>query len=99
LNGEPMSADALEAIAEAQLDRKLFLSAITGWEAALALTKRDSRPDLGGRDGGTWFGPHDGFLARLWYPSGLPSPSKRHGCRPSMGEATLETASSSRPPG
>jgi PIN domain nuclease of toxin-antitoxin system len=50
-----MSADALEAIAEAQLDSRLFLSPIMGWEAALALTKRDSRPDRGGRDGGTWF--------------------------------------------
>ena len=55
LNGEPMSADALEAIAEAQLAGKLFLSPITGWEAALALTKREGRPDLGGRDGGAWF--------------------------------------------
>jgi PIN domain nuclease of toxin-antitoxin system len=50
-----MSADALEAIAKAQLAGELFLSPITGWEAALALTKRDGRPDLGGRDGGTWF--------------------------------------------
>lgn len=51
LSGEPMSADALEAIAQAQLEGKLFLSPITGWEAALALTKRDGRPDLGNRDG------------------------------------------------
>ena len=50
-----MSADALEAIAQAQLDDKLFLSPITGWEAALALTKRVGRPDLGGRDGAAWF--------------------------------------------
>jgi PIN domain nuclease of toxin-antitoxin system len=50
-----MSADALEAIAHAQLDSKLFLSPITGWEAALALTKRGGRPDLGYRDGATWF--------------------------------------------
>jgi PIN domain nuclease of toxin-antitoxin system len=50
-----MAADALEAIAEAQLDGKLFLSPITGWEAALALTKRGGRPDLGNRDGATWF--------------------------------------------
>jgi len=50
-----MSADALDAIARAQLDRKLFLSPITGWEAALALTKRGGRPDLGNRDGATWF--------------------------------------------
>jgi PIN domain nuclease of toxin-antitoxin system len=50
-----MSADALEEIAQAQLNGKLFLSPITGWEASLALTKRDSRPDLGGRDGVTWF--------------------------------------------
>lgn len=50
-----MSADALEAIAGAQLDGKLFLSPITGWEAALALTKRDGRPDLGDRDGAAWF--------------------------------------------
>ena len=50
-----MCADALEAIAEAQLDGKLFLSPITGWEAALALTKREGRPDLGSRDGATWF--------------------------------------------
>jgi hypothetical protein len=34
-----MSADSLDAIAHAQLERKLFLSPITGWEAALALTK------------------------------------------------------------
>jgi PIN domain nuclease of toxin-antitoxin system len=50
-----MSADALDAVAQAQLDRKLFLSPITGWEAALALTKRDGRPNLGNRDGATWF--------------------------------------------
>ncbi len=50
-----MAADALEAIAEAQLDGKLFLSPITGWEAALALTKRGGQPDLGNRDGATWF--------------------------------------------
>jgi PIN domain nuclease of toxin-antitoxin system len=55
LNGESMSADALEAIAQAQLDGKLFLSPITAWEAALALTKRGGRPDLGNRDGATWF--------------------------------------------
>lgn len=50
-----MSADALEAIAEAQLEGRLFLSPITGWEAALALTKRDGRPDLGDRGGVAWF--------------------------------------------
>lgn len=50
-----MSADALEAIAQAQLDVKLFLSPITGWEAALALTKRELRPNLGERDGAAWF--------------------------------------------
>jgi PIN domain nuclease of toxin-antitoxin system len=50
-----MLADALEAIARAQLEGRLFLSPIIGWEAALALAKRDGRPDLGGRDGGTWF--------------------------------------------
>ena len=50
-----MSADSLDAIAEAQLGGKLFLSPITGWEAALALTKRDGRPDLGDRDGVIWF--------------------------------------------
>jgi PIN domain nuclease of toxin-antitoxin system len=65
-----MSADGLEAIARAQLDGKLFLSPITGWEAALALTKRDGRPNLGDRDAATWFRAARRLLGAILVPIG-----------------------------
>lgn len=55
--GAPMSQDSLAAIAEAQIDRRLFVSAISAWEVALALQKPriERRPDIGGLDAAAWF--------------------------------------------
>jgi len=52
---EPMEAAALFAIAAAQADNELFVSPITAWEAALALTKPNRQPNLNGQDAATWF--------------------------------------------
>jgi PIN domain nuclease of toxin-antitoxin system len=51
----PMEAAALYAIAEAQAAGELYVSPITAWEAALALTKANHQPDLNGQDAATWF--------------------------------------------
>jgi PIN domain nuclease of toxin-antitoxin system len=51
----PMRPAALEAIAKAQHQDSVFVSPISAWEAALALRKRRSQPDLGGRDATEWF--------------------------------------------
>jgi PIN domain nuclease of toxin-antitoxin system len=52
LNGAPIAPAAVFAIAQAQLARELYVSPMTGWEAALALRKRNParRPDLLGQD-------------------------------------------------
>ena len=57
LNGSPMSPGAFVAIAQAQRTNELYVSPITGWEAALAIRKRNPvhRPNLLGRDAATWF--------------------------------------------
>lgn len=52
---EPMEAAALFAIAEAQAANKLFVSPISAWEAALAITKPKNKPNLRGQDAATWF--------------------------------------------
>jgi PIN domain nuclease of toxin-antitoxin system len=46
---------ALDAIAKAQSVGNVLISPISIWEAALALRKRHSQPDLGGRDAAQWF--------------------------------------------
>src|SRR5437660_12817488 len=51
----PMESAALEAIAAAQDTGRVFVSPISAWEAAIALRKVHSRPDLGGRDAAQWF--------------------------------------------
>lgn len=50
-----MEAAALYAIAEAQAANRLYVSPISAWEAALALTKATRRPNLNGQDAATWF--------------------------------------------
>lgn len=55
LNGEPLDPGARVAIADAQDAKKLFVSAVSAWEAAVAVRKRSGRPDLGGRDAAEWF--------------------------------------------
>jgi PIN domain nuclease of toxin-antitoxin system len=57
LAGSPMRPDALAAISTAQAADTLFVSPISAWEAALALSHRNSarRPDLLGQDAGGWF--------------------------------------------
>lgn len=55
LAGAPMEAAALYAIAAAQDAKDLFVSPITAWEAALALTKANNQPNLNGQDAATWF--------------------------------------------
>lgn len=56
LNGDTMDADALSAIARAQLQGAMFLSPITAWEAALAQSKpTHRRPDLKGMSASEWF--------------------------------------------
>ena len=52
---EQMEAAALFAIAEAQAASQLFVSPISAWEAALALTKPRRQPNLRGQDAATWF--------------------------------------------
>ena len=52
---EPMEAVALFAIAEAQTANQLYVSPISAWEAALALTKPRRQPNLNGQDAATWF--------------------------------------------
>lgn len=51
-----MEDASLFAIAEAQAADRIFVSPITAWEAALALTKKPARrPDLKGQDAASWF--------------------------------------------
>jgi PIN domain nuclease of toxin-antitoxin system len=50
-----MDPTALEAVAEAQITGRIFVSPISAWEAGLALRKRFGQPDLGGRDAAQWF--------------------------------------------
>jgi PIN domain nuclease of toxin-antitoxin system len=45
---------ALDAIALAQSASNVLISPISVWEAALALRKRHSQPDLGGRETAQW---------------------------------------------
>lgn len=57
LAAEPIEPAALFAIAQAQAANSLYVSPITGWEAALALRKANpaKRPNLNGQDAATWF--------------------------------------------
>jgi PIN domain nuclease of toxin-antitoxin system len=52
---ERMRPEALASIAAAQEAATILVSPISAWEAALALRKRHSPPDLGGRDAAQWF--------------------------------------------
>jgi PIN domain nuclease of toxin-antitoxin system len=52
---DKMAPAALEAIAEAQSARAIFVSPISAWEAALALRKPHGKPNLGGREAAQWF--------------------------------------------
>jgi PIN domain nuclease of toxin-antitoxin system len=55
--GEPMTDEALVAIAMAQDGGGLFVSPVSAWEAALAVRKSNAnkRPNLGGREAAPWF--------------------------------------------
>jgi PIN domain nuclease of toxin-antitoxin system len=57
LSNEPLSNEALFAIATAQAGNALFVSPISAWEAALAQRKRNSgsRPNLNGLNADQWF--------------------------------------------
>ena len=55
MNGQRIAPAAQVAIAEAQLAGRLFISAISAWEAGVALTKFGNTPDLGGRAADEWF--------------------------------------------
>ncbi len=56
-NGENLSDDVLNVIADSQAARGLYVSPISGWELALAAQKPRHRdpPDLGGRSARDWF--------------------------------------------
>jgi PIN domain nuclease of toxin-antitoxin system len=55
VNGDPISRPALDAIAAAQAVKRVYVSPISAWEAALAAQKRRNQPDLGGRTASAWF--------------------------------------------
>jgi PIN domain nuclease of toxin-antitoxin system len=55
LNGEHLEAEARVAIADAQDENAMFVSAVSAWEAAVAVRKRRNRPNLGERDAAEWF--------------------------------------------
>ena len=57
VNGADLTGDADKAIAEAQRDRALFVSPISGWELSVASRKAPGpgRPDLGGQPAPLWF--------------------------------------------
>jgi PIN domain nuclease of toxin-antitoxin system len=57
VNGDNLSDEALDAIAESQAIRALFVSPISAWELALAAQKPAAarRPDLQGNPAATWF--------------------------------------------
>jgi PIN domain nuclease of toxin-antitoxin system len=55
MTSDRLEGQALAAIAAAQLASNVLISPISVWEAALALRKPNSRPDLGGRDAAQWF--------------------------------------------
>ena len=57
VNGDNLSDEALDAIAENQAAGTLYASPITGWELAVAAQKPPAahRPDLGGRAAAQWF--------------------------------------------
>ena len=57
VNGDNLTDEALEAIAENQAAGTLYASPITGWELALAAQKPPAahRPDLGGLPAAAWF--------------------------------------------
>jgi len=54
---EPLSLEALFAIAEAQAESQLYVSAISAWEIGVAQLKANPsrRPDLRGLPVGIWF--------------------------------------------
>lgn len=55
--GDRIKDAALLEIARSQSERRLFVSAISAWEVALALQKPNPirRPNLGGVDAASWF--------------------------------------------
>jgi PIN domain nuclease of toxin-antitoxin system len=57
LSLQPMRADALEEMTQARLDRTLFVSPITAWEAGTSDLKINvaKRPDLLGQPADIWF--------------------------------------------
>lgn len=55
LNGEHLAPEARIAIADAQDSNEMYVSAVTAWEAALAVRKRTHQPNLGGLDAADWF--------------------------------------------
>jgi PIN domain nuclease of toxin-antitoxin system len=55
LNGEHLEAEARVAIREAQDTNEMYVSAVSGWEAAVAVRKKSSPPNLGGLDANEWF--------------------------------------------
>ena len=54
LNGDRMTQASLQAVGSAQAVGRLYVSPISAWEAAVALTKRGERPHLRG-DARSWF--------------------------------------------
>jgi len=57
VNGVVLSDDAMRAVSDAQQVGKLFVSAISGWEIAVAAQKAPGpgRPDLGDQPARAWF--------------------------------------------
>lgn len=55
LNGDPLSAASLSAIAAAQRAGRLLLSPVSAWEASLALRKVVHRPSIRDDDASAWF--------------------------------------------
>jgi PIN domain nuclease of toxin-antitoxin system len=55
LDGSHLEAAARVAIAEAQESGGMHVSAVSAWEAAVAITKRSNRPNLVGLDAADWF--------------------------------------------
>ena len=57
VNGAAAADDAITAISDAQRERMLFVSAMSGWELSVAAQKAPGpgRPDLGGQPAHQWF--------------------------------------------
>jgi PIN domain nuclease of toxin-antitoxin system len=52
---EILSEESLIAIGEAQEANKVFVSPITAWELAIAVTKKNNAPDLGNLSVKDWY--------------------------------------------